>query len=750
MKKTLKTMLLVTSSLAFIGGANATPPGFNEPSMGQVPMRAHGDEKPKSVNYWWPDRVDLSELRKNAYSGDPIGNGFDYAKAFSQLDLEAVKADITAVLSDSQDWWPADYGTYAGFFIRMTWHAAGTYRSGDGRGGADGGQQRFEPLNSWPDNASLDKARRLLWPVKQKYGHSLSWADLIVLAGNVALESAGFKTYGFSGGRLDDWEPELVYWGPESKFLESERHADGSLNNPLAASEMGLIYVNPEGPHGNPDILAAAEAIRTTFGRMGMNDEETAALIVGGHTLGKAHGAHKASECIGAEPAAAGVEEQGLGWKNKCGTGSGPDAVTSGLEGAWTASPQVWSNNYVENLYAFEWTLTTSPAGAKQWVPEDEDARFVPDAFDPDKLHQPIMFTTDLAMRYDPEYGKITKRFLEVEGAMDDAFARAWFKLTHRDMGPKSRYVGLEVPADEFVWQDPLPEVDGETIGSRDTRKLKDAIRKSGIASADLVRAAWGSASTFRDTDYRGGANGGRIRLAPQKDWEVNDPASLERVLAALEEIQADFNKGRRKVSLADLIVLGGAVAIEDAAEKAGVDITVPFVPGRADAGQQHTDAKSFNYLQPAADGFRNYMSDLARRSPSEMLIDKADTLTLTVPEMSVLIAGMRALDANAGGARHGVLTDRPGALSNDFFVNLLDMSTAWKKSETAEGVFEGVDRQSGALKWTATEVDLVFGSNSELRAVAEYYAYANSQETFVKDFVKAWTKVMTLDRFEM
>ncbi|MEM9669443.1 MAG: catalase/peroxidase HPI [Pseudomonadota bacterium] len=762
MKYTLKAVLLASASALLSDAVMATPPGFLPPSMGGTPPTSGGEAK--SVDFWWPDYVDLSRLRQNGYDADPMGEDFDYAEAFLSLDLEEVKADIDAVMTDSQDWWPADYGNYAGFMVRMAWHSAGTYRSGDGRGGSDGGQQRFEPLNSWPDNASLDKARRLLWPVKQKYGHNLSWADLIVLAGNVALENSGFKTYGFAGGRTDDWEPELVYWGPETKFLASDRRFDegGDLEEPLGASEMALIYVNPEGPHGNPDILASANIIRTTFGRMGMNDEETVALIVGGHTLGKAHGAHKAADCVGAEPAAAGLYRQGLGWKNKCGSGAGADAVTSGLEGAWTATPVAWSNNYVQNLYAFEWKLSSSPGGGKQWVPEnEEEVRFIPDAHDPDKFHAPIMFTTDLALRYDPEYGKVAQRFLENPEDMDDAFARAWFKLTHRDMGPKTRYIGLEVPEGDNIWQDPLPKADYDPINESDIETLKESIRETGLTTSELVRTSWASAVTFRDTDYRGGANGARVRFAPQKDWALNDPEELARVVATLEEVRTEFNsrpargfgfsrsKNERKVSLADLIVLGGAVGIEGAALKAGYEIEVPFTPGRTDATQEQTDTASFNLLKPAADAFRNHYGHLARRSPSEMMIDQADTLTLTVPEMTVLIGGMRALDANAGGSQHGVFTDKAGTLTNDFFVNLLDMSTKWAPSEADDGVFEGRDRSTGDLKWTATEVDLVFGSNTELRAVAEFYAYADGEETFVDHFVDAWVKVMMLGRFD-
>ena len=723
--------------------------------MGHAAMRGESDPKARSVQHWWPDQVDLSELRKNRYTANPHGDDFDYAAEFAKLDLEQVKGEVARVLTSSQDWWPADYGSYAGLFIRLAWHSAGTYRSGDGRGGSDGGQLRFEPLNSWPDNGNLDKARRLLWPVKQKYGKSLSWADLMVLAGNVALEQSGFKTYAFAGGRADNWQPELVYWGAERKFLDSDvRYKDGELEEPLGASQLALIYVNPEGPEGNPEILKSAQQIRTTFGRMGMNDEETVALIVGGHTLGKAHGARKADECVGPEPAAEGVDEQGLGWKNSCGTGAGADATTSGLEGAWTATPVNWSNNYVENLYAFEWKLSESPNGAKQWVPEnEEEVRFVPDAHVPGKFHAPIMFTTDLALRYDPEYGKITQRWLENPGQMDDAFARAWFKLTHRDMGPSTRYVGAEAPSEALVWQDPVPKADYAMVTDADIDRLKRSIFASGLSNSELVRAAWASASTYRETDYRGGANGARVRLAPQNGWEVNSPDELGRVLLVLEDIQADFNArntGGRKVSVADLIVIGGNAAIERAAQQAGHSISVPFTPGRTDASAQMTDEASINLLKPAADGFRNYYSERARLSPADMLIDKADTLTLTVPEMTALVGGLRALNANVGAVQHGVLTGSPETLTNDFFVNLLDMSTEWKPVDGEEGVFEGLDRQTGERKWTATEVDLVFGSNSELRAVAETYAFDGAEKTFAEDFVKAWVKVMELDRFDV
>ena len=658
-------------------------------------------------------------------------------------------------MTTSQDWWPADYGHYGPFFIRMAWHSAGTYRVADGRGGAGGGQQRFEPLNSWPDNANLDKARRLLWPIKQKYGRKISWADLMVLTGNVALESMGFKTFGFAGGREDDWEPDLVYWGPEIEFLADERYSgDRALEQPLGAVQMGLIYVNPEGPNGNPDPLAAAKDIRETFGRMAMNDEETVALIAGGHTFGKAHGAIDPSDCLGPEPAAAGIEQQGLGWENKCGSGNAGDTITSGLEGAWTANPTAWTTQYLDFLFAFEWVQTKSPAGAFQWVPKEEYAKnLVPDAHDPSKKHAPIMFTTDLSLKFDPSYRKIAKRFQENPEQFELAFAKAWYKLTHRDMGPRARYLGAEVPDEELLWQDPVPAVDHELIDAEDIAQLKSKVLASGLTVPELVRTAWASASTFRGTDMRGGANGARIRLAPQKNWEVNNPDELAKVLKRLEGIQKEFNRaqsGGKRVSLADMIVLGGSAAIEQATKKAGHDVQVPFTPGRTDASQAQTDVNSFAVLEPTADGFRNYFGDGNRRSPAEMLVDRANLLTLTVPEMTVLVGGMRSLNANAGQSGHGVFTDRPGTLSNDFFVNLLDMSTKWTKSSTSEGVYEGRDRRTGELKWTATPVDLIFGSNSELRAVAEVYAADDAQEMFARDFVDAWTKVMTLDRFDL
>ena len=723
----------------------------DKPAMA-APAMAPGEPKPNQ--FWWPKSVNLQPLRDNEARSNPLGDRFDYAKEFQSLDLEAVKEDIKKVMTTSQDWWPADYGTYGPFFIRMAWHSAGTYRVQDGRGGAGGGQQRFEPLNSWPDNANLDKARRLLWPVKQKYGDKISWGDLMVLTGNVAMESMGFKTYGYGGGREDDWQAELVYWGPESVMLggDARYSGDRKLENPLAAVQMGLIYVNPEGPNGNPDPMAAAGDIRDTFGRMAMNDEETVALIAGGHTFGKAHGAVKA-DCLEPEPAAAGVEQQGLGWRNKCGTGSGDDTITSGLEGSWTANPSQWTHQYLSNLFNFEWKQTRSPAGAIQWIPTDEAAAsLAPDAHDPTKRHSPIMFTTDLALKTDPAYREIAQRFMENPDEFELAFAKAWFKLTHRDMGPKARYLGADVPQEDLIWQDPIPKVDHPLIDKADIASLKTQILSSGLTVPELVRTAWASASTYRDTDMRGGANGARIRLAPQKDWDANDPAELEKTLAKLEAIEADFNSkaaGGKKVSLADLIVLGGAAAVEKAAKDAGHPVSVPFHPGREDAAQEMTDAVSFAYLEPTADGFRNYFAAGNRRSPSEMLVDKADTLGLTVPEMTVLVGGMRALDANAGGSKNGVFTDRPGALTNDFFVNLLDMSTAWKPASQS-GVFEGRDRATGDLKWTATEADLVFGSNAELRAVAEVYAFAGASDKFANDFVAAWTKVMDADRFDL
>ncbi|MDH3990887.1 MAG: catalase/peroxidase HPI, partial [Gammaproteobacteria bacterium] len=673
---------------------------------------------------------------------------------FKSVDLKALKMDIETLMKTSQDWWPADYGHYGPFFIRMAWHSAGTYRVADGRGGAGGGQQRFEPLNSWPDNANLDKARRLLWPIKQKYGRNVSWADLIVLTGNVAMESMGFETFGFAGGREDDWEPDLVYWGPESEMLAGDKRYSGDrkLEKPLAAVQMGLIYVNPEGPNGNHDPISAAKDIRTTFGNMAMNDEEIVALIAGGHTFGKAHGAASPADCVGPEPAAAGVEEQGLGWMNKCGSGNAGDTITSGLEGAWTSTPTAWSMLYLDNLLRFEWVQTKSPAGAVQWIPKDESAStLVPDAHDRSKRHAPIMFTTDLSLKRDPEFRKISERFLQNPREFDLAFAKAWFKLIHRDMGPRARYVGTDVPAEELLWQDPIPAVDYQLIDAKDVAQLKSRILDSGLTVSELVRTAWASAASFRGTDMRGGANGARVSLAPQKDWAANNPDELAKVLKTLGKIQQDFNKtqsGGKKVSLADVIVLGGSAAVEQAAKNAGHDVEVPFSPGRADASQDQTDVKSFAALEPTADGFRNYFANGNSRSPAEMLVDRADLLTLTVPEMTVLVGGMRALNANTGQSAHGVFTERPGTLSNDFFVNLLDMSTQWSKSATTEGVYEGRDRGTGEIRWTATPVDLIFGSNSELRAVAEVYAADDGREMFVRDYVDAWVKVMNLDRF--
>lgn len=722
-------------------------------SMGMASVDAAAQEA-KSKMFWWPDQLDLTPLRDHAPASNPYGDDFDYAEAFKQVDLDQLKADIEAVMTESQPWWPADYGHYGPFFIRMAWHGAGTYRVNDGRGGAGGGQQRFEPLNSWPDNVSLDKARRLLWPIKQKYGRSVSWADLMVLTGNVALESMGFETYGFAGGREDEWEPDNVYWGPEKQWLEDKRYSgDRELEKPLAAVQMGLIYVNPEGPNGNPDPLLAAKDIRDTFGRMAMNDEETVALIAGGHTFGKAHGAHKPDECLGAEPAAAPVEEQGFGWKNKCGKGHSEDTITSGLEGAWSVNPIAWTTQYLDNLFGFEWEQTRSPAGAIQWIPVDGQAsNLVPDAHIEGKRHAPIMFTTDLSLKFDPEYRKIAKRFQENPEEFELAFAKAWFKLTHRDMGPRARYIVDTSPAEPLLWQDPIPAVDFTLINDSDAAAIKESILDTDLTVAELVRTAWAAASSFRGTDMRGGVNGARIALVPQNQWEANDPEELARVLNELKGVQADFNdaqRGDKQVSLADVIVLGGAAAIEKAAADAGYDITVPFAPGRTDVTQEMTDVQSFTFLEPTADGFRNYYSSDSRMSPAEMLVDKADLLTLTVPELTVLVGGMRSLGANYDDAQHGVFTDRPGQLSNDFFVNLLSMDNEWKPSET-EGVYEGYDRASGELKWTATPVDLIFGSNSELRAIAEVYALSDSDEKFVNDFVDAWVKVMRLDRFDL
>jgi catalase-peroxidase len=699
---------------------------------------------------WWPNQLNLKILREF----DPMGQGFNYAKEFKSLDLAAVKKDLTALMTDSQEWWPADFGHYGPLFIRMAWHAAGTYRIRDGRGGAGSGQQRFAPLNSWPDNVSLDKARRLLWPVKQKYGRKISWADLLVLTGNVALESMGFKTFGFGGGRADVWEPEEVYWGSEDKWLGDKRYSgDRNLENPLAAVQMGLIYVNPQGPNGNPDPIAAARDIRETFSRMAMNDEETVALIAGGHTFGKTHGAGPESH-VGPDPEAAGIEAQGLGWKSTFGTGKGADTITSGLEVTWTTTPTKWSNNFFWNLFGYEWELTKSPAGAHQWRPKHgAGAGTIPDAHDRTKRHAPAMLTTDLSLRVDPVYERISRRFFENPDQFADAFARAWFKLTHRDMGPRARYLGPEVPAEELIWQDPIPAVDHKLVDEQDIAALKRKILGSGLSVSRLVSTAWASASTFRGSDKRGGANGARIRLAPQKAWEVNEPVQLEKALKTLEGIQSEFNgaqSGGKKVSLADLIVLAGCAGVEQAAKNAGHAVTVPFAPGRMDASPEQTDADSFAVLEPVADGFRNYLGGTYPVSAEELLVDRAQLLTLTAPEMTVLVGGMRALNANFGGTKHGVFTKRPEALTNDFFVNLLDMGTEWTAASDAKDVFEGRDRKTGALTWTGTRVDLVFGSNSQLRALAEVYGSSDAQVKFVQDFVGAWTKVMNLDRFDL
>lgn len=704
---------------------------------------------------WWPNQLNLGILRQNSSLSDPMGKGFNYAEEFKKLDLEAVKKDLYALMTDSQDWWPADYGHYGPLFIRMAWHSAGTYRVGDGRGGASDGTQRFAPLNSWPDNANLDKARRLLWPIKKKYGKQISWADLMILAGNCALESMGCKTFGFAGGREDVWEPqEDVYWGSETTWLGDERYTgERKLDNPLAAVQMGLIYVNPEGPNGMPDAVASGQDIRVTFGRMAMNDEETVALIAGGHTFGKTHGAGPATN-VGPEPEAASIEDMGLGWKNTYGSGKAGDTITSGIEGAWKPNPTTWDMGYLETLFKYDWNLVKSPAGAYQWVPTDPDAaNAVEDAHDPSKRHAPIMTTADLALRMDPIYGPIAKRYLNNPEEFQDAFARAWFKLTHRDLGPRSCYLGSEVPEEELIWQDPVPAVDHELIDEKDIEDLKAKLILSGLSISCLVSTAWASASTFRGSDKRGGANGARIRLAPQKDWEVNQPAQLSKALEVVEKIQNEFNagqQGNKKVSMADLIVLGGCAAIEEAAKKAGYTIKVPFIPGRTDAAQEQTDVRSFAALEPKADGFRNYCKEKYPVSEEELLVDKAQLLTLTAPEMTVLIGGMRVLNANYGGAKDGVFTDRPETLTNDFFVNLLDMGTVWKPVSEAGDAFEGRDRATGELKWTAKRTDLIFGSNSELRAIAEVYASDDAKEKFVQDFIAAWNKVMNADRFDV
>ncbi len=719
----------------------------------KCPFHPAASRRGTSNEDWWPNRLNLKILHQQSSRSDPMDADFDYAQSFNALDLGAVKRDLHALMTVSQDWWPADFGHYGPLFIRMAWHSAGTYRTGDGRGGAGAGQQRFAPLNSWPDNGNLDKARRLLWPIKQKYGRNISWADLMILAGNVALESMGFKTFGFAGGRADVWEPqEDVYWGTETKWLDDKRYAgDRDLENPLAAVQMGLIYVNPEGPNGNPDPLAAARDIRETFGRMAMNDEETVALIAGGHTFGKTHGAGDAA-LVGPEPEAADIEAQGFGWKSSFGSGKGADAITSGLEVTWTTTPTQWSNNFFENLFGYEWVLTKSPAGAHQWVAKDS-AEIIPDAHDASKKRKPTMLTTDLSLRFDPAYEKISRRFLENPDQFADAFARAWFKLTHRDMGPRARYLGPEVPAEELIWQDPIPAVDHALIDDADIAALKTRILATGLSVSQLVSTAWASASTFRGSDKRGGANGARIRLAPQKDWEVNQPAELAAVLETLEGIQRSFNTaqtGSKRVSLADLIVLAGCTGVEQAAKLAGHAVQVPFTPGRADASQAQTDVESFAVLEPIADGFRNYVKGRYTVPAEVLLVDKAQLLTLSAPEMTVLVGGMRVLNANVGQTRHGVFTDKPEALTNDFFVNLLDMETEWTPVSDAKNVFEGRDRKTGALRWTGTRVDLVFGSNSQLRALAEVYGSADAQQKFVRDFVAAWTKVMNLDRFDL
>ncbi len=714
----------------------------------------HGAGSGTSNLDWWPNQLKLNILRQHASMSNPMGDTFNYAEEFKSLDLDAVKKDIFDLMTDSQDWWPADYGHYGPLFIRMAWHSAGTYRIADGRGGGGSGTQRFAPLNSWPDNASLDKARLLLWPVKQKYGKKISWADLMILAGNCALESMGFKTFGFGGGREDVWETEEdIYWGAEGEWLGDKRYTgDRELENPLGAVQMGLIYVNPQGPNGNPDPRAAAHDIRETFGRMAMNDEETVALIAGGHTFGKTHGAADPDQYVGPEPAAASIEEQGLGWSNTYGSGNAGDTITSGLEGAWTTTPTKWSNNFFENLYSYEWELTKSPAGAHQWKPKDDaGSGTVPDAHDASKSHAPFMLTTDLSLREDPDYEKISRRFYENPDEFADAFARAWFKLTHRDMGPRALYLGPEVPAEDLIWQDPIPAVTHELIDDQDIAVLKGKILASGLTVSQLVSTAWASASTFRGSDKRGGANGARIRLAPQKDWEVNNPAQLAKVMEILEHIHKEFNSaqsGGKMVSLADLIVLGGCAGIEKAAKDAGHDVSVPFTPGRADASQEQTDAESFAALEPKADGFRNFLNTQYTVSAEEMLVDRAQLLTLTVPEMTVLVGGMRVLDTNFDQSQQGVFTKRPEALTNDFFVNLLDLGTTWKAGSDSADVFEGRDRATGEVKWTGTRADLIFGSNSELRALAEVYGCEDSQEKFVQDFVAAWDKVMNLDRF--
>ena len=717
--------------------------------------KKHDNLSAKPNEFWWPKKVNLSPLRQQAKESNPYGENYNYSKEFSKINLDNLKKDIKEIMMTSQDWWPADYGNYGPFFIRMAWHSAGTYRASDGRGGAGGGQQRFEPLNSWPDNANLDKARRLLWPIKQKYGNKLSWADLMVLSGNVALESMGFKTLGFAGGRADDFEPDLVYWGPENKFMASDRFdKNGKLIKNLGATTMGLIYVNPEGPNRNGDPISAAHQIRETFGNMAMNDEETVALIAGGHTFGKNHGAHKVDKCVGKDPAGSALEAQGFGWHNKCGTGKGVDTVTSGLEGAWNPNPTKWTMGYLKTLFAYNWVKTKSPAGAIQFIPEKNQGKnSVPDAHDPSKKHAPVMLTTDLSLKEDPIYREISQRFLNNPKEFEKAFASAWFKLTHRDMGPKARYVGKDAPKEIFVWQDPIPQVNYKLINASDVENLKAKISKSGLTNSELVKTAWASASSFRITDMRGGANGARLRLEPQKNWEVNNPQEIAKVLNVLEKIQKDFNKtltDGKKVSLADVIVLAGSVAIEKSAKQAGISVKVPFAIGRADASQDQTDVKSFALLEPKADGFRNYFNKNSDISPINSLIDRAYLLNLTVPEMTALVGGMRVLGANFDNSKNGIFTKKVGVLSNDFFVNLLDMENEWKKSEKVEGIYEAKNRKTGEVKWQATAVDLVFGSSSELRAIVEVYGANDGKEKFVKDFVKAWTKIMNADRFDL
>ncbi len=761
MKKSLLTTLICTT--LFLTGCQqnkVTGDAIGEaPKEGKCPFGFTSEGPSGGLNVsndaktnrdWWPNQLDLNVLRQHAAKSDPMGEDFEYTKKFNSLDYQALKKDLTALMTDSQDWWPADYGHYGGLFIRMAWHSAGTYRTGDGRGGSREGQQRFAPLNSWPDNGNLDKARRLLWPIKQKYGSKISWADLMILTGNVAFESMGFKTIGFAGGREDVWEPASnVYWGPEAKMLDDERYTgDRELEKPLAAVQMGLIYVNPEGPNGNPDPVAAAKDIRETFGRMGMNDEETVALIAGGHTLGKTHGAAPGSH-LGASPEGAGIEEQGFGWKSDYKTGKGKDAITSGLEVIWTATPTRWNNTFFANLFNFEWELTKSPAGAHQWQAKDADEIF-PDAFDSEKRHKPTMLTTDLSLRFDPVYEKISRKFLENPEVFNKAFANAWFKLTHRDMGPRTTYLGPETPKEEFIWQDPIPAVNHKLITAKDVADLKKTILDSDLTISELVATAWASASTYRNSDRRGGANGARIRLKPQRNWKVNNPTQLNKVLTTLEKIQGDLDAKGKKVSIADLIVLGGSAAVEEAAKKAGYKIAIPFTPGRMDALQEQTDVNSMAVLEPMADGFRNYLKTKYTLTTEELLVDKAQLLTLTVPEMTVLLGGMRVLNTNFDNSQLGTFTKNPGTLTNDFFVNLLDMSTAWKATSETQEKFEGRDRTSNELKWTATRADLIFGSNSELRALAEVYASDDMKEKFVKDFANAWNKVMTLDRFDL